>query len=79
MNNALSHVLRQPAMTRLNRYYNKTNHTYGLTMVHLYPLGKEFCSVFFFFTSVENGFAIDVKSKGTKNTLLFTFFFTFQV
>ena len=35
--------------------------------------------LFFFFTSVENGFVIDVKSKGTKNTLLFIFFFTFQV
>lgn len=37
----------------------------------------------FFFTSVENGFAIkngfDVKSKGTKNTLLFIFFFTFPI
>ena len=34
--------------------------------------------LFFFFTSVENGFAIDVKSKGTKNTLLFTFFLRFK-
>ena len=28
---------------------------------------------FFFFTSVENGFAIGLKSKGTKNTLLFIY------
>ena len=40
---------------------------------------KNFVLFFFFLTSVENGFAIDVKSKGTKNTLLFIFFFTFQV
>lgn len=81
MNNALSHVFRQPAMALLNRYYNKNLSYIWPHHGTLYPLGKEFCSVFllFFFTSVENCFAIEMKSEGTKNTVLFIVFCTFQV